>query len=425
MKTKLEVAIPYNKGTFVVSLSDTHLLGIVEPNEVENPKSQQELLATINTPEFHEFLAFPGSLLVIINDGTRPTPTRLLLSAIKGELLEANAKFIIATGAHRGPTEEEYEFIFGSTYEVFKDRVFVHDARCDEAMVYIGTSSNGTKLLLNQLVVNAGKILVIGSVEPHYFAGYTGGRKAFLPGTAAYVSIEQNHKLALSSEATSLALVGNPVHEDMMDAVSLIKTPVYSFMTVLDKNHQLAGLFSGSLSDSFQAAIDSANSVFVTEISQKADIVVTVARYPMDVDLYQAQKAMDNAKLALKDGGTMILIAACREGVGDQAFSNLLSSSDTPEKVLESISREYKLGYHKAAKMAEVFSWATVEILSVLDDKLLESLFFKPIHDLQQALDVAISRHGSVDRPAKVLFLLDGCVNVPKVKDDTDGVMMK
>ncbi len=418
MNAKVEVSIPYNRDTLVVSLDDAHLLGVIEPNEVENPKSLQELTAKILTPEFYEFLKLPGTLLVIVNDGTRPTPTRFVLSSIERELVEAHAEFIIATGVHRAPTKEEYDFIFGDTYETFKNRIFVHDARRAEEMEYIGTSSNGTKLLLNKRVVGAGKILVIGSVEPHYFAGYTGGRKAFLPGTAAFSSIEQNHKLALSPKATSLALVGNPVHEDMMDAVTLIKNPVFSFMTVLDKDQQLSGIFSGSLSDSFQAAIESANSVFVTDISQKADVVVTVARYPMDVDLYQAQKAMDNAKLALKEGGTMILVAACREGVGEQSFSHLLSSSDTPEEVLLSIDKEYKLGYHKAAKMAEIFSWATVEIVSVLDEMLLESLFFKPIHNLQQALDDAICRHGKGEVPAKVIFLLDGCVNVPHVNSD-------
>jgi nickel-dependent lactate racemase len=413
------IKVPYKQEFITVEIPDKHLADVLEPNEVTIPEvtpHQMVLDSLMNPsvpPNFNDFLQLPGKLLIIVNDGTRPTPTRIVLEALKDYLVTTNVEFIVATGVHRGPTFNEYQYIFGDMYDLFANRIHVHDARIQEELHYIGTSRAGTELWLNNLVVHAEKILVIGSVEPHYFAGYTGGRKAFLPGTAGYISIEQNHKLALSPNAKALALEGNPVHEDMMDALKLFTHPIFSIMTVLNKNQEIHGVFSGSLDGSFYAAIDCANSIFVADIQEKVDVVVTASKYPMDVDLYQAQKAIDNAKLALKNGGTMILVASCREGIGEEAFLRLLSQSDTPQAVLHAIEAGYKLGYHKAAKMAEVFQWATVQAITDLDDALLESIFIQPVHNLQDAIDHALEVYG---KDCKVLFLLDGAVTVPRIR---------
>jgi nickel-dependent lactate racemase len=131
----------------------------------------------------------------------------------------------------------------------------------------------------------------------------------------------------------------------------------------------------------------------------------------MDIDLYQSQKAIDNAKLALADGGVMILVSSCRDGVGEEAFVQLLSSSGTPEGVLEEIKKGYKLGYHKAGKMAEVFLQGEVRAVTELDGELLKSIFIEPEGDLQSAIDRALEEKGP---EAKVLFLLDGSVTVPR-----------
>lgn len=144
-------------------------------------------------------------------------------------------------------------------------------------------------------------------------------------------------------------------------------------MTVLDKSHNIYAVTAGDINASFYQAIDKADEIFVADIPSRADIVVSVAKYPMDIDLYQAQKAIDNGKLAMKDGGMMILVASCRDGIGEEAFARLLSSSDTPEGVLKTIQKEYKLGYHKAGKMAEVFLRGEVHAYTQLPDELLSS----------------------------------------------------
>ncbi len=413
-----KVEVYYNGSTLSVELEKKHLLAVLEPNDLSSTDSPEELVSQAlaqseGNVSFEEFLNKGKSLLVIVNDGTRPTPTRMVLDAIADTLDTVDVSFIVATGVHRGPTEEEYRFIFGENYDRFKNRIHVHNAREEDQMVYLGKSKNGTEMYVNRLADTCDAILVIGSVEPHYFAGYTGGRKGLLPGIASYKTIEQNHKLALDERAKSLALEGNPVHEDMIDALNVVDKPIFSIMTVLDKHHGIYHVTAGGIHEAFYAAIDKANEIFVPEVDKKADVVVTVAKYPMDVDLYQAQKAIDNAKLALKPGGTMILVAACREGLGEKAFVDLLSSCSTPQEVMESIRDTYKLGYHKAGKMAEVFVNAEVVALTELPDDMIEKIFIRPTDSLQRSLDEAIARAGE---DASVIFLPDGCVTVPAVR---------
>jgi nickel-dependent lactate racemase len=252
-------------------------------------------------------------------------------------------------------------------------------------------------------------------VEPHYFAGFTGGRKAFLPGIAAYRTIEANHKLALSPAARSLALEGNPVHEDMMDALPLIKAPIFSFMTVLDKEQGVAAATAGDLMDSFYAAVEIARKIFCVALPEKADIVVSVAKFPMDIDLYQSQKAIDNAAIALKDGGTLILVSSCRDGIGDEAYAALLASAKSPADALERIRRGYKLGYHKAAKMAAVSARAVVKAVTELPAERLASMFIQAAPSPQAALDEALTKAKArgIAVP-RILILPDGCVTVPE-----------
>ena len=413
----MQIKVPYGKDGEKTATIDDHLdTRFLEANEVEIKAPgmllNRSLDAPINSASLTDFLADARDLLVIVNDATRPTPTRQVLDVIFEKIAHLPVKFIIATGAHRGPSHEEYLQIFGDHYEKIKDSILVHDARKSEDMRFLGKSSNGTEMYVNKAGVEAHKIIIIGSVEPHYFAGYTGGRKSFLPGIAGFNTIEQNHKLALVPEARALALEGNPVHEDMVDALKVVKKEIFAIMTVLDKNHSIYAVTAGDIHDSFMAAVHRANEVFAAPVKEKADIVVSVVKFPGDIDLYQAQKGIDNAKLALKENGILILVAKCRCGIGGKTFADLLSSCDTPQEVLDTIEKGYKLGYHKAAKMAEIGIWAEMWAVTDVAPETIEKLLIRPFASLQEALDRAIEAKGE---SAKILFLMDGGLTVPMV----------
>ncbi len=413
----MKISVPYGKdGTMTAELDDSIQPKFLEANDVtiadQDQVIAQSVANPINSKSFDAFLQDAKNVLVIVNDATRPTPTHKVLDVIFDSLSNTDYRFIIATGAHRGPSEEEYVQIFGDYYQQIKDRIIVHDARKEEEMVFLGDSSNGTPMYVNKAGVEADRIIIISSVEPHYFAGYTGGRKSFLPGIAGYKTIEQNHKLALVPEACALALQGNPVHEDMVDAIKTVKQEIFSIMTVLDKHHNVYAACSGHIHDSFHAAIDRANEVFAAPLDEKADIVVSVVKFPQDIDLYQAQKGIDNAKLALRENGIMILVAKCRCGIGGKAFADLLGSCDTPKAALEKIEQGYVLGYHKAAKMAEIGLWAQMWAVTDVAPEVISPLFITPFSNLQSALDRALEEKGTA---ARVLFLMDGGLTVPMV----------
>lgn len=413
----MRVEIPYGGGKEVVDVPDGNLGEILYQKDVKTDDRVQIILDAVKTPidspPLPAFLNGAKNILIIVNDATRPTPSWRIITAILPFLLNKKIKFLVATGMHREPTPEEYTYIFGDLYPAIKDDVYCHDAKKSKC-IHLGNSKNGTPMNINKMVVDADRIIVISSVEPHYFAGYTGGRKSFLPGVSAYETIEANHKLALSIRAQSLKLDGNPVAEDMEDAMKVLKDKkIFAIMTVLDKNHRTCNSFAGDLKGSFEQARKVADEVFVIDLKQKAEIVVAVTAFPYDIDLYQSQKALDNAKYAVKNGGVIILVSACRDGVGPPNFLNLLAAASTPKEVLDKISEGYKLGYHKAAKMAEIGLKCKMLAVTKLDPEVAKKAHLTPVKSVQEAVDMSLRELGP---KAKVTFIMDAVITVPRVQ---------
>lgn len=413
----MRIEVQYGDGKECVDLPEENLGEIVHPKDLPALDETEVLTGAFKNPlgsqTLDEFVKRAKDIIVVVNDATRPTPTGRVLEAIMPHFNNKPVSYIIATGMHRAPTDEELRFIFGPVYDRVKDSVHVHDSKTSET-TFVGTSRNGTRLLLNRKVVDADSIIVISSVEPHYFAGYTGGRKSFLPGVSAYETIEQNHKLALRLEAQALRLKGNPVHEDMEDMARALKDKrIFSVMVVLDKHHRICHASAGHLKRSWRAAVKKADEVFVMKLKRKADVVVAVTAFPYDIDLYQSQKALDNAKYAVKDGGVIILVSACRMGVGPETFLNLLASANTPKDALEKISHTYKLGYHKAAKMAEIGLNCRMMAVTKLDPEIARKAHMEPVPTLQEAIDKAV---GDLGPKSKVTFIMDAVITVPKVQ---------
>ncbi len=409
------VDIKYGKdGSQKVSIPDANYAGTYYPKDVVCGPTSEVLNKALDTPfgypSLESFLEGGKDIVVIVNDGTRPTPTVAVLEALSTRMDLRSARYLIATGTHRAPTEEEYRNIFGKYLEQLRDRIVVHDAKTSEC-VNLGTSKNGTPMEVNKIAVDADRLMVITSVEPHYFAGWTGGRKSFLPGVASYRTVEANHKMAVGMEAQALALSGNPVHEDMMDALEVVKgKKIFSAQIVMDRHQNIYKCAAGDLNLAFAQAVEWAEEVFIVPIPQRADVVVSVAPYPMDVDLYQSQKALDNGKWALKKGGAIIMVSKCREGTGSDNFLKLLSTSTDPNVVIDNIKKGYKLGYHKAAKMAEIATWAKICAVTDLDPEIIRSANMTPYKTVQEAVDDAIA----ADPDVKVMVFMEGSVTIPR-----------
>lgn len=411
------VDIKYGKDDIQkTEIPDENLIGIFYPKDVACGSPDDVINGSIDDPigydSLDEFLDGGEDIVFIVNDGTRPTPTAKVLDALSKRMDLRKARYIIATGNHRDMTPEEYDFVFGKHYEALKDRIICHNAKESEC-VYLGNSKNGTPMEVNRVAVDSDRLVIITSVEPHYFAGYTGGRKSFLPGVASFRTIEANHMLAMRPEAQALTLEGNPVHEDMMDALEQIKgKKIFSIQIVMDRHQNIYRCASGDLNEAFRTAVGWAEEVFCVPIPEKADVVISVAPYPMDVDLYQSQKALDNGKWALKEGGKIVMVSKCREGIGHETFLQQLSSSKDPKVVLENLNKEYKLGYHKAAKMAEIATWADIWAVTGLDKKLMSDANITPFDTVDDAVKEALREN----KDAKMIILMDGSVTIPMVR---------
>ena len=418
----MKISMKYGNET--IDLQTDEQIKILKPEKIDL-ESETEILKKafqnpINKESFEEFASSSERLLIIVNDATRPTPTARVLDYLSPILLNhSDVAFIVACGSHRAPTEDEFEQIFGKCYKEFKDKIFVHDAENKDEIEFIGKTSSGNKIGFNKKVFDYKNVVAINSVEPHYFAGYTGGRKSFLPGVAAYETIEYNHTSALEKEACGLALKGNPVNEDMMESVELLKEKIniFSIQIVLTPSGETYNVTTGDLHDSFLKAVEYSKQVSCIKLKEKGNIVVTVAPPPLDINLYQSQKALENGKLALEENGIIILYSKCPKGIGPEKFMNLLSSEETPEKVLGKIKEGYKLGYHKAAKIAELSCQADIWAVTGIDEEQIKQAFMKPYNDLQKALDDAVIEIKNKGDMPKIVVLPSGSLTVPFISN--------
>jgi len=279
-------------------------------------------------------------------------------------------------------------------------------------MIELGTTSRGNKIRINKLVTENDKLLVISSVEPHYFAGYTGGRKSILPGIAAYETIEKNHSFVLLPGAEILRLTGNPVHEDMQEAAAMLPIESRACLLVLDRNQRVFSAEFDTLENALLQAIPTTDQVYSVNIKKRADIVVGIMAPPLDSDLYQAHKGIENARNAIAEDGIFILVSACSQGIGNDNFYKLLSACTSPEEVFDKIKEQYRLGYHKAGKLADFMRKHQLWIVSEMKDEIPEKIFIKPFADLQTALDAALQLKG---KQAEIFFINDAGIVVPKV----------
>ncbi|MDQ7824434.1 MAG: nickel-dependent lactate racemase [Candidatus Eremiobacteraeota bacterium] len=415
--------IPYGDDTMPLSIPAGHRATVLSPRHSgasEKVDIKKALEEPVKAPPLGEFLESSHSVLIIVNDATRPTPTPLILDHLEPYLKGRRHAFIIATGTHRGPSDEELNQIFGRHLEWIRKNLIIHDCRDNESLVHYGTTSFGTEVYLNKALGEFDKVLVITSVEPHYFAGYTGGRKSLNPGIAGLATVTGNHRLALRPEATTLALAGNPVHEDIEESAKMVRKEIFSVLTVLDGSHKLYDVVCGDLFASMAPAVEKAKDIFCAPLDERADIVITVATKPCDIDLYQSQKAIDNGKLAVKEGGILILVSKCRTGTGSDDFISLMASTGSPAETLSRIGEGYKLGYHKAAKLAEVLEHASIWTVTDIDPPIIHRMFMKPFPTVQEALEKALQEKGA---GASVVILMDGSMVVPELSGKACGTV--
>jgi nickel-dependent lactate racemase len=364
--------------------------------------------------------ARPKKSVIVINDATRRLATSKILSILSETLVLTNEEVLVATGTHRQPSTDELDTIFNETRYLFEGRISLHDCRDMASLDYLGVTSRGTPVWINKRVMAADRIICINSVEPHFFAGFTGGRKSLIPGLAGIETTMANHSHAKDENARSLNLDHNPVHLDLVEAVSFIRNKeIFSIQLVMSREGEIIDLFCGDLAESFAAACDKARDVYSVPIDNKYDIVLAIGEPPLDNNLYQLQKAQEHGAEAVKDGGILIVIGACNEGSGSDFFINLADDYPGPEAALSPKAlSDNRFGIHKLVKTARRLQKIKIWYVTKLDDSLVSKVYFIPKSSLQKALDEALAEKG---KKATIAILGDACFIVPVMNDFKGG----
>jgi nickel-dependent lactate racemase len=401
----MRLSIPYGGKVMPLVLKDDFVRVVSAQQFATDEDSIVRSLTHQADPSFESFVSERHRILVVINDHTRPLAKSVLEKLpLKGKEVTT----IIATGTHRAPTHEELRYLLGGDIPPYGGQVVIHDAT-ESSMKSIGETTRGTEVRLNSRVFDADGIVVIGSVEPHYYAGFTGGRKFLLPGLAAFRSIEMNHSLALDDRARILALDGNPVHEDFMDALRIFNRneDILSIQLVMNTDHRISFTSSGDIISSFADAVHQALRTYVRPVPAKADILIASVRPPLDLDLYQAHKAIENVKPALNDDGILILLAQCRDGIGNRSFYDLLASKRDLSRI---VKEQYTFGGHKALRITQLLQRARIFAVTDLDPEVMQAISITPFVDIQSAVNRALDLKGN---NTNVILVNDAGVTVP------------
>jgi len=395
-----EVEIPYGSKICRVRLGKGRLLRILKPKPASPLGSLEEALERffenpIGSKTFGKLCEGRKKAVVVVDDHTRPVPTRtflpLLLLRLKRHGLK-EALILVATGIHNPPSERQLEKMLGSDFPL-EVSVQIHNP--DENLVWLGETSFGNKVYLNADFMEADLKILTGDISLHYFAGYGGSRKSVLPGVAGRETIAFNHRMSLHPKAEGGVLKGNPVHEDMMEAARMAKVDV-SLNVVLNEERRIAGVFAGDLEKAFLEGVKFFDRIYRVEAPPPADIViVSPGGAPSDLDLVQSVKALHTASRLVKPGGVIVFAAECPEGYGSTTFYEWSKEAEKASDILERLKREYSLGGHIAYFTLRDTEKAKVILVSKLPSREVEEVFkMMPAGSLEEALEEAFKLKG-------------------------------
>lgn len=415
----MDYRLGYGKKEVKVEINDNNLLEIMNCNKVNIPlMGEAEIIRALENPinsnKLRDVVKEGEKVAIITSDKTRPIPSKLILPHIIKELIIGGIKkeditIVFALGSHKKHNKSEMISLVGEN--IYNEVKCVDSDALD--CINVGTTKRGTPVDITRIVASADRRICLGNIEMHYFAGYSGGAKAIMPGVSSKSAIQENHKRMINELACAGNLINNPVREDIDEVGEYISID-FIFNVILNENKEIIKAVAGNYIDAHREGCKFLDRLYKIKIDKKADIVITSAGgFPKDINLYQAQKALDNAKYAVKDGGIIILVAACSEGLGEKKFEEWLMNSEKPSDLTDRVKDKFELGGHKAVAIALVLKNVKIYLVSDFCDKFVEKIFLKPFENVQRAYDEAIKEMGE---DAKVILIPMGGVVLPFIK---------
>ena len=412
----MKLTFGFGTGVQEVEVPERNLIGELHANDVPlgltgEAEVARALQEPIGTPRLRDIVRPGETIAIVTSDITRPMPTARVMPALLDELYAGGVRpedvtLVFALGSHRRQTDEEHRKLAG---ERAYSEIKCVDSDPDDCVSY-GTTSRGTPVDITRVVAEADRRICLGNIEYHYFAGYSGGAKAIMPGVSTRAAIQANHSRMVLPECCAGNLEGNPLRLDIEEAAAMVGVD-FIVNVVLSEHKEILRAVAGDVTKAHRAGCAFLDALYRKELSEAADIVlVSQGGAPKDLNLYQTQKALDNAKHAVKPGGVVVLVGSCREGLGEKTFEEWMTGAETPEELVDRIRRDFKLGGHKAAAIALVLRNAEIYLVSEMEDAFVESIFMKPFHTVQEAVDAAFAAKGP---DARVLVMPYGGSTLP------------
>ena len=380
------IELTYNNKPMNLNLPDSWTVDCFRQKSDESALGYEQFVKSLEQSGKRYFFD-SESLLIVVNDAHRSTPTAQVLAWLTKwkPSLVSSADFLIACGTHKLPDESEKRKIFGELFDSVSPRIFSHDCHNKDEMQRIGQDSFGIDCFVNKQLFEYKHIFLINSIEPHYFAGYTGGRKSIVPGLADFETIERNHNLANSMDCMPLKLKGNPMAEHLESIVAnLNQDNVFTLQIVYDNKKRIKNFCFGSLKDAFQNGVSHANEMYAIPIEERYDAAILEILPPLDANIYQAQKALENNQTAVADNGVAVILSACAEGIGSEFFYKLAESWDAESNKPK--DGKLHFGSHKLARVNQIGHRITTGLSSTQPDEIVSKVFYKPVKNVQDFL---------------------------------------
>lgn len=313
-----------------------------QKNVTEEELIEKAMAEPVGSASLRELAKGKKNAVIVISDHTRPVPSRLILPPMLRELREGSPDIeitlLVATGCHRGTTEAELRQKLGD--DIYnKEKIRIHDCDDTENMVKLGRLPSGTELWGNRLAAETELLVAEGFIEPHFFAGFSGGRKSVLPGICARRTVMANHCAALIDDphARTGILEENPIHMDMTAAARMAQLR-YVVNVILDSDKKVIGAFAGNAIEAHQAGCGFLSAVCAVHPEKKGDLVITSnGGAPLDQNLYQSVKCMSAAEAAAAENGTIIVCCECADGIGGEQFYRAVKECESPAALLRAI----------------------------------------------------------------------------------------
>lgn len=415
--------LPYGKSEVCVRIPTRNFLGSIQPREKPGvPDARVEIERALKEPigskRLSEIAKPESKVAIVVDDATRPAPSALMVPPILDELGVAGVKddnvtIIFACGTHRAVKREEAARLLGENV-LSRVKAVSHDCKAQD-MIHVGTTQKyGTKVLLNRVFVEADVRILTGDVCFHYFAGYGGGRKSILPGVSGEETAKHNHALLLDPNAKSGILSGNPVHEDIVEAVKMTRID-FVLNVVSNSKREIVKAFAGDLEQVFSEGVKLVDEMYRVQVDRRADIVVvSPGGDPADVNLFQAYKGVDNALEVVKRGGVIVLVAELPEGHGNQDFYDWMVRFNDLKAVEREVKRNFVVGGSKAYYYMKAQQKAQIILVSSMPDYYATNVFkLKTARAVNDALNEAFN---IVGKNAKIWTLPYGNYTLPEVK---------